>query len=111
MGKVIPLPRVPWSWTSREYEIFARIGRFYNRSNLVKSFADVIEGKTDEGEPWIAYMRQDGDSILSITKIRAGARANYVIKFRSHIYEFEELESFTEDFIVETMWAEGGSRR
>lgn len=110
MGPVIPLPRIPRSWTSREREIFARIRRFYNRSNLVKSFADVIEGKTDEGEPWIAYVRPDGDAILSITKTRNGIKVSYVIKFRSYIYEFDELESFTEDFIAETMWAEGGGR-
>ncbi|MEX2451175.1 MAG: hypothetical protein WD407_10000 [Rhodospirillales bacterium] len=42
--------------------------------------------------------------------MRNGLNAGYTIKFRSYIYEFDELESFTEDFIAETMWAEGGSR-
>jgi hypothetical protein len=110
MGKVIPLLRGPRSWTDCEREVISRINCFYNRCNLVNNFAYVVEGLTEEGEPWIAYVRSDGDAILSITKSHRGTRLKFIIRYRSNVYEFDDLESFTSDFIAENLWVEKAFR-
>lgn len=109
MGKVIPLPGAPRSWTDSERAIFARILHFYNRSNLADNYVYSEEGATEEGEPWISFVCHDGTTILSLTKTQIKLTAKYVIFYRSKSYEFDELASFTADFIAENLWAESGT--
>ncbi|MEL0107188.1 MAG: hypothetical protein VW802_09615 [Rhodospirillaceae bacterium] len=110
MGKVIPLPGMPRSWTAGERVIFARILHFYNRSNLKNNYVYTEEGITEDSEPWIAFVCHDGTTILSLTKMQINHAIKFVVLYRSKYYEFDDLVSFTVDFMAENLWAESGTR-
>ena len=109
MGKVIPLPRAPRSWTGRDREIFARLKRFYNRCSLVDAFVDISEGQTDEGEPWIFFARHGGDLIMSITKTLSGIHPGYIVQHRARVLLIDDLTTFSKELLVEEMVSDNGT--
>jgi hypothetical protein len=109
MGKVIPLPGMPRSWTASERAKFARILHFYNRSNLENNYVYTVEGVTEDNEPWVAFVCPDGTTILSLTKMQIRHATKFVVFYRSKYYEFDELDSFTADFMAENLWAESST--
>ena len=109
MGKVIQLPSTPRSWSERERALFARILRFYNRTNLANNYVETEEGVTDEGEPWVSFICHDGTTILSLTKTHINRSSKFIVYYRSKFYEFDGLDSFAADFIAENLWAESGA--